>query len=389
MRGARARHLPPVPRAGPPALRRGRATVLRRYEAAPRPRLSPDLLAALTPPWRRLLLFLFGAACAVVVVAGVRSVSDLLNPVLMAGFLALLLQPVLRALRGRLGAAAVAVVVLAVVLGGLALVGFVGVSLRQLVLEVPRYQVQLRALLDSVSGALADRGIDAAAYVESALTGPAVAGTVLNASAAVASGFGNLVLTFFVFAFMIGGMWEMERRASRQAEDHSPTAARFLAYSHTIRGYMAVRSVLGLAAAALNYVLLLVVGVDYALLWAVLSFLLSFVPNVGFVLSMLPPMLLALLGQGWESALVVFVGYQVVNTLLDNVIGPRFVGRQMKISPLLSFLSVIFWAWVLGATGAILSVPLTVLIRDLAFGPADPPDLGRPEPVTPSAVPAP
>jgi AI-2 transport protein TqsA len=93
--------------------------------------------------------------------------------------------------------------------------------------------------------------------------------------------------------------------------------------------------------------------------------------------------------KGWPEALIVLVGYQVINNVIDNVIGPRFVGREMKISALLSFLSVIFWAWVLGATGAILAVPLTVLIRDLAFGPADPPDIGTPQPVTNSTVPLP
>ena len=72
--------------------------------------------------------------------------------------------------------------------------------------------------------------------------------------------------------------------------------------------------------------------------------------------------------------------------MIDNVIGPRYVGRQMQISALLSFLSVIFWAWVLGATGASLAVPLTVLIRDLAFGPVSPPDIAPPRPVTSSAV---
>jgi AI-2 transport protein TqsA len=345
-------------------------------------------LRELPPPWRRLIVLLFGAACAVVVLAGIRAVGDLLNPVLMAGFLALLLQPLLHRLR-RLGGAAVAVVVLVVILGGLALLGFVGVSLRQLALELPRYQDQLRSLVSSATAELAARGINAAAYVESALTGPTVAGTVINLSGSVASGFGNLVLTLFIFAFMLGGMWELERRASTEALDHSPLAARFLAFSTTIRAYMAVRSVLGLAAAVLNYVLLIALGVDYALLWAVLSFLLSFVPNIGFLLSMLPPMLLALLNSGWVSALLVFVGYQVINTVLDNIVGPRFIGRQMKISALLSFLSVIFWAWLLGATGAILAVPLTVLIQDLAFAPSEKPDLGPPEPVSPSTLPTP
>jgi hypothetical protein len=151
---------------------------------------------------------------------------------------------------------------------------------------------------------------------------------------------------------------------------------------------MGVRAVLGLIAAVLDYALLEAMGVDYALLWGVLSFLLSFVPNIGFTLSLVPPTLLALVEKGWPSALIVLIAYQVINNVIDNVIGPRFVGREMKISALLSFLSVIFWAWVLGATGAILAVPLTVLIRDLAFGPADP-DVGAPQPVTPSTVPMP
>jgi AI-2 transport protein TqsA len=331
-------------------------------------------------------VILFGAACAVVVLAGVRAVANVLNPVLMAGFLALLLQPLLHRLR-RFRAAAVAIVVFAVVLSGLALVGFIGVSLRQLALELPRYQDQLTDLIATASRQLSERGINAATYIESALTGPTVGRTLLNVSGAVAGTFGNLVLTLLIFAFMLGGMWEMERRASREALDHSALAERFLAFSTTIRAYMGVRTVLGLGAAALNYLLLLILGVDYALLWAVLSFLLSFVPNIGFALSMIPPMLLALLGQGWVTAVAVFIGYQVINTVLDNVIGPRFIGRQMNISALLSFLSVVFWTWLLGPTGAILAVPLTVLIQDLAFAPHERSDIGPPEPVSAAGMP--
>jgi predicted PurR-regulated permease PerM len=320
--------------------------------------------------WHRLLLILVGLASAVVVLAAARAAADLLGPVLMAGFLALLLQPLLQALRRIAGSAvAVGVVVLVVVLGGLALAGFVGVSLRQLALELPLYQEQMEALLGSVTQELEGRGIDAAGYVESALTGPTIAGAVLTAWRVVAGGVGSLLLMYFIFAFMLGGMWELERRANSDALDHSPLAARFLSYSRSIRGYMGVRAALGLAAAVLEYVLLLVLGVDYALLWAILSFLLSFVPNIGFALSMIPPLLLGLLSKGWVVALLVFAGYQVVNTVIDNIIGPRFIGRQMNISALVSFLSVIFWTWLLGATGALLAVPLTVLLQDLALGP--------------------
>jgi predicted PurR-regulated permease PerM len=309
----------------------------------------------------------FGAACVVVVLAGVRSVADLLNPVLLAGFLALVLQPVLDRLRP-LGGAAAAVVVIVVIAFGLALVVFVGVSLHQLALELPRYQGELQALEASVTRALAARGIDVAAYVQSSRSGPTVPRVLISVLQTAAGWVGSQVATLFIFAFMLAGMWELERRASPEALDHSRLAARFLAFSSTLRSYTRARCLLGLAAALLNFLVLLLVGVDHALLWAVLSFLLSFVPNVGFIVSLLPPALLTLLSQGWMRAAVVVVGYMVINVVLDRVVEPRVMGRQMHISPLLSFLCVIFWAWLLGPTGAILAVPLTVFIKDYGFG---------------------
>jgi predicted PurR-regulated permease PerM len=319
-------------------------------------------------PPRRVLEFLVGAACAVLIIGGLRAASGMLNPMLMAGFLALLLQPMTRRLRrwGMAGGAAVALVVLAVVLAGVTLVAFVGVSLRQIVLQFPTYRAQLEGMVGQLSRYLEGYGIDAMAYVQAALRGPDVGRTVLNLSTGLAGAMGNLLLTLIIFAFMLGGMWQLERRANKRTRHYSPLAARFLDFSETLRGYMGVRAVLGLVAAVLDYLLLLALGVDYALLWGVLSFLLSFVPNIGFTLSLAPPVLLSLMEAGWQEALVVFVGYQVINNVIDNMIGPRFVGRQMQISALVSFLSVIFWAWVLGPTGAILAVPLTVLVRDLA-----------------------
>jgi AI-2 transport protein TqsA len=330
-------------------------------------------------PPRRVLEFLIGAACAVLIIGGMRAASGILNPMLLAGFLALLLQPITRKLRrwGMAGGAAVALVVFGVVVAGITLVAFVGVSLRQIVLRFPEYRSQLEGMLGQISRWLEGYGIDAVAYVQSALQGPEVGRSVLGLSGAVATSMGNLLLTLLIFAFMLGGMWQLERRANKRSRDHSPLAARFLAFSETLRGYMGVRAVLGLVAALLDYLVLLALGVDYALLWGVLSFLLSFVPNIGFTLSLVPPVLLALMQSGWKQALVVFVAYEVINNVIDNMIGPRFVGRQMQISALVSFLSVIFWAWVLGPTGAILAVPLTVLIRDLVTEP-DATDGGAP-----------
>ncbi|HEU0298911.1 MAG TPA: AI-2E family transporter, partial [Longimicrobium sp.] len=150
------------------------------------------------------LPWLLGMACVVIVVSGMRAASGILNPMLMAGFLALLFQPMTRKLRrwGMAGGLAVGLVVLAVVLGGLLLVAFVGVSLRQLALKIPQYGDRLSGLVEQISARLQQEGIDAGAYMASALEGPQVGRAVLNASGAIASGLSNLALTFFIFAFM-------------------------------------------------------------------------------------------------------------------------------------------------------------------------------------------
>jgi predicted PurR-regulated permease PerM len=343
-------------------------------------------LSDLSPPWRRLLLVMAGAASTVVVVAGVHAVAGLVTPVLLAGFLALLLQPLLRRLCGVVGAAlAVSLVALLVVLGGLAMAAVVGASLHQLALELPRYQDEIRAFLQGIGRSLTARGIDAGEFAQSLVAGPPVGRTLLNVWSSLVGAAEDLLVTYVVFAFMLGGMTGLERRASRHVGDDSPLLARFFAYSDTIRGYMGVRTVLGLAVALLQYVLLVVVGVAHAPLWAVSSFLLSFVPNIGFVLALVPPSLLAVLGLGWRSGLVVLLGYVAINTLVDDVIGARYLGHRMKISSLLTFLSVLFWTWLLGAIGAFLAVPLTVLVKSLAFSaPTDfdatPPDAAEGSP---------
>ena len=139
-------------------------------------------------PPRRVLEFLLGAACAVLIIAGMRSASGILNPMLMAGFLALLLQPLTRKLRrwGMAGGAAVALVVLSVVLAGITMVAFVGVSLRQIALDFPVYRTKLEAILGSLSQWLEGHGVDAVAYVQAAIRGPEVGRSLLGASGAVA-----------------------------------------------------------------------------------------------------------------------------------------------------------------------------------------------------------
>ena len=338
---------------------------------------------------RKPVLYLVAAASLVIVTAGIRATADLLNPVLFATFLALLMQPVTEWLQRRRvpGGLAITLVVLVVIATGLAVVGFMAASMQEVIAAVPTYATKLAEQLDSLVRLAATRGIeiDLNALPGRVLRSPEFGARVLAFSQGVAGTLGNLALTFFIFAFMVGGVSRLDARVDSGEVAKTGLEARFMAFSDVIRRYMWIRAVLGLAAAVLNYLLLLALGVDFALLWGVLSFVLSFVPNIGYTLSVIPPVLVALVDGGWQNALFVFLGYTVINNVLDNVVGPRYVGAQMQMSALLSFLSVIFWAWVLGPTGAILAIPITVFLRDVLM--ADP-EVAVPAPAPAAGPPA-
>ena len=108
-------------------------------------------------------------------------------------------------------------------------------------------------------------------------------------------------------------------------------------------------------------------GVDFALVWGILFFLLSFVPNIGFILSVVPPFFVCLLEFGITRAVIVVVVIVVANSVVDNLVAPKIMGRSVGLSSLTIFLSLFFWSWVLGGLGALMSVPLTLMVKLLFF----------------------
>lgn len=130
---------------------------------------------------------------------------------------------------------------------------------------------------------------------------------------------------------------------------------------------MKVSALLGAVVAIVDTVLLLILGVPNALLWGLLSFFFSFIPYIGFVLALVPPALLGLLTSGWTTALIVIVGYVVINTASDNFVKPKVMGTSTNLSPLAVFLSLIVFGWALGPLGGLLAVPMLLIVKVLLF----------------------
>ena len=132
-------------------------------------------------------------------------------------------------------------------------------------------------------------------------------------------------------------------------------------FARGARSYMGVSAGFGLIVAVIDGVVLYVMGVPGAFVWAVLAFVTNFIPNIGFVIGVIPPALIALLDGGPDLMVAVIAVYSVINFVIQSVIQPRVVGDTVGLSPMLTFLSLVFWTWVVGPLGALLAVPLSLL----------------------------
>jgi predicted PurR-regulated permease PerM len=292
-----------------------------------------------------------------------REVATVVVPVLFGLFLALVAWPlvgVLERRRVRHGPA-LAIAMSSVIVVVLATAGVIALSIGQLVVQIPRYTSRLTAQLEALREFLAQFGVtldpDA---ITSVIPPETIAGFARPvASAASAAGVAIFVLTFTMLYAMAGGS-ALGSRARQAFGARHAVFAGVEQFGVDLRRYLWVRALLGLFAAVLVFVLLLVLGVPLPALWAFLVFAASFIPTVGTIIAIVPPLILGFLDGGVTTAIVIVIGYTVINFAQDHFLQPVVMGSELNLSPLVVFLAVIAWAWILGAAGALLAVPLTV-----------------------------
>jgi predicted PurR-regulated permease PerM len=315
-----------------------------------------------TPSVTRLLV---GIASVVVILAGIKAAADIINPAILALFVVLIVSPANRWLRRRgvPAAGALAITIIGVLVSVIALIVFLGVSMAQLAAALPTYQTQLEdqtAALRSLPGAsgAGRQAVDVVTGNVDRLVqlGLAVIGGVVD----VLFGVGWML---YLFIFMMLETTVFPGQLERALGTDSPSLARVTRFARSLSDFMAIKAWLGFLAAAGDVVFLSLLGVDFALLWGVLSFFLSFIPSIGFLLALIPPMLVALLQHGPGTAVVVLLGYWLINGVVDSVIGPRLLGQGLELSTIVTILTVVLWGFLLGGIGALLALPLTVLIK--------------------------
>lgn len=307
------------------------------------------------------------AAVALVLVAilALREVASLVVPILFGVFLALVASPLPGAFerRGANRGLALSATIGLVLLVVLVAVGIVALSIAELVVLIPAYEQRLGQVIESVRSTLAGFGIAADPEALPGMISPgALASLVQSTAGAVSRTAGAIFVLAFTLVYALVGARSLEARAVAALGERHRLLAGMERFGADLRRYLLVRAQLGIFAAVLVFALLLVLGVPLPALWAFLVFAASFIPNIGTFIALVPPTILALLDTGFGAAVAVVAGFTLVNFAQDYLLQPRMMGVELNLSPLVVFISIVAWTWVLGAAGALLAVPLTVAL---------------------------
>jgi len=322
----------------------------------------------------RFVLICLGLAGLAITLHFVQGLAGIVAPVFLGLNLMIVAYP-LQLLMSRVVhryVAAVLTVLIVLVL----LVAFLGATAwagSELLLALPRYNKEFVDLWGNLSSWLATLGISESMLVEQLKS--INAGSIMNLVRPLldnVSSVMSLLATVVMTVFFLGmDSTQIRRRLGVIGGINPRFTEAIMAFSRGVRRYWVVTTVFGLIVALLDVWVLAILGIELIWVWGVLAFLTNYIPNIGFVIGLVPPALLALLDGGPGPAIAVVAAYSLLNFTVQSIIQPKFTGQSVGVTPTVSFLSLLFWYWVLGWLGALLALPATLLLKALLVD-ADP-----------------
>ena len=313
------------------------------------------------------LIIILGLAAAVIVAAGIHQVPAILGPVFLALVLTVTVDPI-RGLMIRKGAPrwlaslTLVIVVFAILIG--LVVGLV-IGVAQLATLLPQYSSEIQQDITNLETWLAGFGISQSDI--QSMTDNVSSSSIISAIESLLSSVtGTLTSLFFVLVLVIflgldGSVFG--DRMNRVRAGHEPVLGALGKFAQGTRRYFGVATVFGGIVAVLDGIGLVILGIPAAGLWALLAFITNYVPNIGFIIGLIPPALLGLVVGGPSKMIEVIVLYCVLNLIIQSVIQPKVVGDAVGLTTTMSFLSLIVWAYLLGPLGAILAIPASLLFK--------------------------
>jgi predicted PurR-regulated permease PerM len=314
----------------------------------------------------RAFKFILGFAAFIIIVAGMKASQSVIVPVLLSVFIAIISAPALFWLENKKVPRIVAFMIVgAGVLLMLSLVGMViSSSVNDFMNDLPEYQEKLHRITQSTLDLAERHNMPLSKATVIKHINPSV---LLGFSGKMIGGIGgilsNAFLIFLTVAFILFESSSFPRKLKMVSVNPDSDVDPIGKFTTNIKKYLVIKTLTSLSTGLLVVLWLYFFDVDYALLWGLIAFFLNFIPSIGSILAAIPAILLALIQHDWKVALWVSLGYLIINSVIGNVIEPKYMGKGLGLSPLVVFLSLIFWGWVLGPVGMFLSVPLTMTAK--------------------------
>lgn len=304
-------------------------------------------------------------ASIVIVLAGVKSASEIVVPFLLSLFLSIILSPLYNFFRKKGlpdGISLTLVVAIFVVILGL-VAKLIGSSAHEFNANIDFYEEQLSVYYKGMASYGNTFGFELPMNELSTLINTK---QIMNLTSGIIQSMGSMFTNGFVILFTMIFMLLESRNFTDKVNyaSGSKNATKHINEIFSkIKEYMVLKALISLLTGLIVWVSLLLIGTDYAFLWAVLAFMLNFIPNIGSIIAAIPAVLLTLVQFGITSALIVTSLYVVINVVVGSVIEPKVMGKGLGLSTLVVFLSLLFWGWLLGPVGMLLSIPLTIMVK--------------------------
>ena len=298
-----------------------------------------------------------------IIMLGIKSTAAIINPILLALVITIAVIPLPNKLirRGMSGKMALVLTILAVVGAILLVLVLVAGSVYALRLKIPTYAENIAARsaelasLFEFSSAISEGLASLNPADVSALTGRLLG--------FVASALVQVFMTLLIFVFMLSAAISIPFRSSEEElQEGAALMETIRSFTSDVSRYVTVTTVVNFLVGLGDAIFLMILGVDFALLWGLLAWFLGYIPTIGFWIALIPPTILAWAEHGVTTAAIVFIGFVLINGSVQNFIQPKMMGDNLNISPVIVFLSLFVWGWLLGAIGAILAVPMTLMV---------------------------
>lgn len=302
----------------------------------------------------------------VIILVGIKIAAEIIVPFILALFIAIILNPMIRRLeRVRVPRVMAIVLVISVIVCFVVLLlAYLGTTLNELTRTLPQYRSSLISPLQTLEPWLQRAGISISVdelvkYIDPNAAMTLVTSLITQLSNAMTSIFLLLLTVVFMLTEVPQLPIKLQQLMSRPAEGMGAIQRAL----DSVSRYLVLKTAISLVTGLVVWIMLAMLDVRFAFVWALLAFSLNYIPNIGSVLAAIPPVAQVLVFSGLYEALLVVAGYLAINLVFGNIIEPRMMGHGLGLSTLVVFLSLIFWGWLLGPVGMLLSVPLTIAVK--------------------------